>query len=97
MSRIIFTPEQAQIFVATKEPIEVCDPQGKVLGTIHPPKMLEYIAECKRRAKAAGPRVTGEQIQEMFRILQETWEREGPFGRDKAEEILQDIRKRRGA
>jgi hypothetical protein len=97
MTRITFTPEQARIFVSTEVPIEVCDPQGKVLGTIHPPKLLEVIAECKRRAKSAGPWVTGAQVQETLRVLQETWDKEGPFGKERALEILHDLRNQRGA
>ena len=96
MTRIVFTPEQAQVFMTTGDPIEVCDPQGTVLGTIHPPKMLEFIAECKRRARAPGPRYTSAQVQETLRVLKETWDKEGPFGKEKADEILQELRKRRG-
>jgi hypothetical protein len=97
MTRITFTAEQAELFVSTEDPIEVCDPAGKILGTIHPPKLLEIIAECKRRAQSPGPWVTSAQVQETTRVLQETWDREGPFDQERLQEILREIRERRGA
>jgi hypothetical protein len=97
MTRITFTPEQTDIFTTTEDPIEVCDPQGTVLGTIHPPRLLEIIAECKRRAKSPGPWYSSAQVRETLRILQDTWDKEGPFGKERLDEILQELRKKRAS
>jgi hypothetical protein len=75
----------------------VCDLQGKVLGTIQPPKMLDRIAELKRRAKAPGPFYTSAQVHETLKVLQDTWDKEGPFGKEKLDEILQRLRAARDA
>jgi hypothetical protein len=52
----------------------------------------EFIAELKRRAAAPGPRYSMEQSREMLRTLQEAWDREGPFGTEQANQIVEKLR-----
>ena len=40
----------------------------------------------------AAPWLTGEQVQETLRILEERWQREGPFDQVRMHELLQEIR-----
>jgi len=88
MQQIVLTEDQMKILSQASE-VDVCDPTGKVLGTVVSP---EFIAEMKRRARAPGPRYSGEQVQGHLRALQEAWDREGPFDRNRMHQILNDIK-----
>jgi hypothetical protein len=92
MTQIVLTEEQMKVVRQSKTPVRVCDPQGICLGTVDPEITPEFIAEMKRRAAAPGPRYTGEQVQNHLRVLQEAWEREGPFDEVRMREILKEIR-----
>ena len=92
MTQITLTPEQAKTYHQAKEPVQVCDVQGKVLGTLPPDYSAEFIAELKRRANAPGRRFTGEQVRLHLQKLDEAWGREGPFDVDRAMELLQQFR-----
>jgi hypothetical protein len=80
MVQIKLTEEQARLIQHTlAEPLQLCDPQGKVLRTIAPEYTKEFIAELKRRAATPGPRYTGAQVQARLRALQQEWDRTGGF------------------
>ena len=89
MQQIILTEEQMKIVSQAHSEIQVCDPRGGVLGTVISP---EFIAEMKRRARAPGPRYSGEQVQGHLRALEEAWDREGPFDQARMHEILKEIK-----
>ena len=88
MTQIILTPEQAKAYHQAKEPVQVCDAQGKVLGTLPPDYSAEFIAELKRRAASPGPWYLGQDIQAMFRFLEEAQAKEGEFDEKRLNELL---------
>jgi hypothetical protein len=92
MTQIVLTAEQAKLYHQAKEPVQVCDAQGKVLGTLPPDYSAEFIAELKRRAQAPGRRFTSEQVTRHMQALAEAWNREGPFDEKRTMEILEQIR-----
>src|SRR5690242_8569342 len=92
MTQITLTEEQMKVLRQAPAPIQVCDPEGNVLGIVHPERSAEFIAEMKRRASAPGARYTGEQVQGHLQALQEAWEREGGFDAARMKEILKEIR-----
>ncbi len=92
MTQITLTEEQMNVLRQAPAPVQVCDPQGNVLGMVHPERSPAFIAEMKRRASAPGPRYTGEQVQGHLQALQEAWEREGGFDAARMKEILQAVR-----
>lgn len=94
MTHIILTAEQMQVIRQALAPLPVCDPSGNVIGTLHPEKCPEFIAEMKRRAAAPGPRYTMAQVREHLQALEDTWEREGSFDEVRMREILQEGRAR---
>ncbi|MCI0639470.1 MAG: hypothetical protein L0Y72_15710 [Gemmataceae bacterium] len=97
MFRIVLNAEQAKVLEIADEPVEICDAEGKAIGKFIPPKLAEYFAECKRRARMPGPRYTSQQVQETLRILEDTWKQEGPFGVERAMQIVEELRKKRDA
>ncbi len=55
MTRLVLTPEQTRLVAESREPIQVCDPQGDVLTTIEPPEFTpEEIAEAAQAADSKG-------------------------------------------
>jgi len=92
MTQIILTPEQARMYHQAKEPVQVCDSQGKVLGTLPPDFSAEFIAELKRRAREPGRRFSSEQVSRHMQALAEAWKREGPFDEKRILEVLETIR-----
>jgi len=88
MTRLFLTPEQAQLLAAAAEPVQICDPQGKVVATVQPPPSAEEIAEVRRRASSPGPWYTGAQVQARLRALQEEWDQTGGFDREHMRELL---------
>jgi hypothetical protein len=92
MTRIILTEEQVKTLSQANTPVQVCHPQGIVLGTVDPTLTPEFIAEVKRRAASPGPWYTGEQVRRHLQALEEAWEREGPFDETRMRELLDQIR-----
>lgn len=92
MTQIVLTPDQAKLYHQAKVPVQVCDTQGKVLGTLPPDFSAEFIAELKRRAQAPGQRYTSEQVTRHMQALAEAWKRDGPFDEKHTMEILEQIR-----
>ena len=95
MTKIVLTPDQEKQYHEAKEPVQICDTQGDVLCTLTPSLTPEFIAELKRRAAAPGPRYSGDDIQAMFRFLEEAWEREGSFDERRMHELLDQLDKQR--
>src|SRR5438552_2078713 len=79
MVQVILTEEQASVLQQVTEPIQLCDPSGRILRTLPPEYTKEYIAELKRRAASPGPFFTGAQVQARLRALEEEWDRTGGF------------------
>jgi hypothetical protein len=92
MQKIVLTEEQMQVVRQAKAPVRVCDPQGICLGTVDPEITPEFVAEMKRRAKAPGPRYSGEQVRRHLHALQEAWDREGGFDEKRMRELLEEVR-----
>jgi hypothetical protein len=92
MSQIVLTEEQMQVVRQSTAPVNVCDSNGLVLGTVDPQITPEFVAEMKRRARGPGPWWTGEQVRNHLRALQEAWDREGPFDQARMRELLERIR-----
>ena len=96
MTMIILTPEQVSLYHQAKEPVQVCDAQGKVLGTLPPDFSAEFIAELKRRAASPGPWYSGEEIQAMFRFLEDVEEKEGKIDEKRLDELLEKFEAQHG-
>jgi hypothetical protein len=98
MTQIVLTPDQVKLYYQAKEPVQVCDPAGKVLGTLPPVYSAEFIAEMKRRA-ATGPWYSGDDIQAMFRFLEDSWSMEGCFDEERMHQLLDqfDSQRKQGA
>ena len=92
MTQIVLNPEQAKLYHQATAPIQVCDTQGRVLGTLPPDYSAEFIAELKRRAQAPGRRFSSEQVTRHMQALAEAWKREGPLSEKRTMEILEQIR-----
>ena len=45
MTQIVLNPDQVKLYHQAKAPVQVCDTQGKVLGTLPPDYSAEFIAE----------------------------------------------------
>jgi hypothetical protein len=75
MIRIVLDDKQAKAIADSRETVEVCDSDGKVLGVINR-EVLPFgfteadIAEAKRNLAAPGPRYTTEQVLEHLRSLE---------------------------
>lgn len=91
MTQIVLTPDQVKLYNQAKEPVQVCDTHGKVLGTLPPDYSAEFIAELKRRAREPGRRYSSEQVTLYLKTLAERWEHEGPFDKQRALQILQEL------
>ena len=65
MTKITLTEEQMKVVRQFKATVQVCDPQGIIVGTVDPELTPEFIAELKRRASVPGPRYTSEQVHDQ--------------------------------
>ena len=93
MVQVILTEEQARLVrERLTQPVQFCDPTGKILAEVGPELTPEFIAELKRRAALPGPRYTGEQVRRHFEALQEAWDREGGFDEARMRVLLEEIR-----
>jgi hypothetical protein len=71
-AQIFLDSEQLKAVVHSHGPVQVCDPDGNVLGTMTPAAAwLEQqdIIEAKRRLASGGPWYTTEQVFEHLRNL----------------------------
>jgi uncharacterized protein YmfQ (DUF2313 family) len=88
MPIIVLTEEQATVIASAREPVQVCDPAGKVLATIKPAFTAEELAEARRRVASPGPWYTSQQVQARLKALQEEWDRTGGFDEAHLREFL---------
>lgn len=79
-----------------KERVEICEPNGKVLGTLPPDYSAEFIAELKRRAASPGPWYSGEDVKAMFLFLEDAWSKEGGFDGARMKVLLDEFEARHG-
>lgn len=96
MTQIVLTPDQVKLYHQAKEPVQVCDTQGKVLGTLPPEYSAEFIAELKRRAQARGPWYSGEDVQAMFRFLEDASSREGDIDEARLKTLMDEFEAQHG-
>lgn len=92
MTRIVLTPDQANLYHQAKEPVQICDTQGEVLGTLPPALTPEYIAELKRRAASPGPWYTQDDVHAMFRFLEERETQEGKIDEERLKALLSEFK-----
>ncbi len=91
MQDIILTDEQVKIVTEALGPVVVRDAKGNVVGHIEPKLTPEMIAELKRRARAPGPRYTGQQVQARLKALEAEWDRTGGFDEAYMHEFLKSL------
>ncbi len=91
MTQIVLTPEQVKLYNQAKEPVQVCDTQGKVLGTLPPDYSAEFLAELKRHAAEEGPWYSGDDVQAMFQFLDDAWAKEGAFDENRMHQLLEQF------
>jgi hypothetical protein len=96
MTQIILTPDQLKLYHQAKEPVQVCDNEGKVLATVMPDHSAEFIAEMKRRAASPGPWFTQGDIQAMFRFLEDAEAKEGKLDEQRLRILLDEFKVGRG-
>jgi hypothetical protein len=96
MKRIVLTEEQAKLLSLT-EAVEICDPHGRPIATIPAELTPEQFATIRRAKDCKGPWVSGAQVHQTLLALEEAWQREGPFGKDRLKELIQEIRAGRGS
>ena len=96
MTQIVLNPDQVNLYHQAKEPVQVCDPQGKILGILPPDYSAEFIAELKRRAAAPGPWYSGDEVQAMFQFLEDAWSKEGGFDDARRKELMDEFEAQHG-
>ena len=96
MTQIVLNPDQAKLYHQATEPVQVCDPHGKVLGTLPPEYSAEFIAEQKRRAASPGPWYSGDMVQAMFRSLEDVELKEVRLDEVRLNEFLDEFETQRG-
>ena len=96
MTRIVLSEEQAQLLKATEE-IQICDPQGHIVVVIPPQLTPEEFAKLRRAKDSKGPPVPAEEVHKTLEALEQAWQREGPFGIERAREIVRQRREERGS
>ena len=96
MTQIILTPDQMKLYHEAKEPFQVCDTEGKVLATVMPEYSVKFIAEMKRRAASPGPWFTHDDVQAMFRMLEDTEAKEGKIDEARLDALLDEFGKQHG-
>ena len=95
MKRIVLTEEQAKLLSAV-EAVEICDPRGRVIASIPPELTAEEFAKLRRAKDSKGPWIAGGQVHQTLVALDEAWKREGPLGKERLREIIQELRVARG-
>jgi hypothetical protein len=89
MTQIVLTPEQMKVYHEATAPVQFCDTYGKVLATFTPDYSKAFIATLRHRARQSGPTYTSEQVGRMLRALEAVWQMEGPFDKNRLDEILE--------
>lgn len=91
MTQIILNPDQVKLYHEAKEPVQICDPQGKVLGTLPPDYSAAFISELKRRAREPGRRYSSEQVTQYLKTLGDVRAREGTLTAERARGVLKEL------
>jgi hypothetical protein len=96
MTQIVLTPDQVKLYNQAREPVQVCDTQGRVLGTLPPEYSAEFIAELKRRAQEPGPWYSGDDVQAMFRFLEDASSKEGNLDEARLKTLMDEFEAQHG-
>ncbi len=96
MPQITLTPEQATLFHQSKEPVAVCDTNGKIIGVLPPDYSVEFIADLKRRANSGGPWYSGAEVQSMFQFVEAAEKREGILSKDRVDSLVREFESQHG-
>ena len=89
MLKLKLSEEQAKAIAEATEPVELCDPQGRLLGQVAAAGLTpEQFFEIKRRASADGPRYTSDEVQDFLVFLKAEWQRRGGFDRKHLDQLL---------
>jgi hypothetical protein len=91
MTQIVLSPDQAKLYHQATAPVQVCDPHGKVLGTLPPGYSAEFIAEQKRRAASPDPWYSGDDVQAMFRSLEAAELKEGSINDARLKQLVDEF------
>ena len=95
MTRIVLTEEQAKLLNPAEE-VQICDPKGRVVVVIPPTDAADELANIRRVKDCKGPWIPSWLVQESLKVLEEAWQREGPFDIARAREIVLEHRASRG-
>lgn len=96
MTRIMLTEEQAKLLNPTEE-VQICDPQGHIIVVVPPKLTAEELAILRRAKERKGPTIPAAEVRKNLQALEEAWQREGPFGIERAREIVRQRREARGS
>jgi hypothetical protein len=69
MLQITLTAEQTKVVASALKPVQVCDANGNVLGSIAPVWTEEDVADARRRLASDEPRCTIAEMREFLRSL----------------------------
>jgi hypothetical protein len=70
MLQIVLTDEQAKVVASSRQPVQVCDARGNILGHIEPMWTEADIAEAERRLKSDERRYTTSEVLEFLGSLE---------------------------
>jgi hypothetical protein len=71
MIQIILNDEQAQLFAAADDSVELRDARGRLLGLASRGPTEEEIAEARRRLASDGPWFTTQEVLDHLRSLEQ--------------------------
>ncbi|MBW3599890.1 MAG: hypothetical protein KY475_21785 [Planctomycetes bacterium] len=70
MTQIVLTGEQAQIFMAATEPVEIRDETGNLLGIVARGLREDEIALARERLQSDGPWISTRDVLEHLNSLE---------------------------
>lgn len=72
MPQIVLTAEQANVFLASREKVEVCDPQGKRLGYLSHGMSQNDLEIARQRLASNEPCLAFKQVMAKLQSLAES-------------------------
>ena len=91
MTDITLTTDQWDIVRRSASAVRVLSPQGDLVATVEPELTPAEIEQIKREIDSSDETFTAEHVRNTLSFLEDAWQKEGGFGKERMRELVAEF------
>ena len=91
MADITLTTDQWDIVRRSASAVRVLSPQGDLVATVEPELTPAEIEQIKREIDSSDETFTAEHVRNTLSFLEDAWQKEGGFGKERMRELVAEF------